>query len=1350
MELEDLGKMPREQYKKVSVELWSPDVPTNPIDSKFVDPDTGHFTFGRVRKGPDKTVTEGSGHQGSNEYTDIGAGNYFYYTSETLFHYYIVYNYDGERFTAVNNSETSHLNSSDNSMMTEFPNDSNADEIDRIPFNKKLETIANNIAYEGPDASSSSKQIDYEIEGNNLQKSIALWDGNVDSPLNIKARSIDLYVPTSSGVYDLNYDTEYLQYINLGLRERDQADLSLIKDVIKAEVTVNGFNTTYEYGGLTVGADGRVTINGVDCDTDNNHVLDVPVPYVLRIYREDYEFRTANYDDVLQDIMNENNPFKNEYGRTNDLEVVITYKITVTNNSGSSSARIRELVDFCATDELEVISDSVTLDSEDSGIILTSSGGSSFGNPASGENVSYITGDAMSDKVLGPGASLNVYLKYKVKKNNGYIEVDKLSDELEDLKYNLAEIGAYSFYEDSGSTPAGLVDKNSNPGNVDIGSDPSTYEDDTFETGIAVVLRDHPDSPPPTPTDPPGTPPVDPENPPDNPPSGDKESYRNISGVVFEEIDKSVTSTSDNQLVGNGTKDGNDIWAQNVLVKLYEVIQKKSGGTVQEEYLVDTGMWYRTGDDGRYYFGDDFSSSIGTSSSNSIDDRYRLHAGLYIVRFVYGDEDEYFVTQNGNTIRYSGQDYQSTKYTEVGTPNKEDEVLEVTTFGYDLNSFNTDIDLTNVNSLAKDNEIRRLEVNEYSTTMTYPMDTVLKANDPTSSDSSITLNPDNVKEATLLAEHTSMFADTKAFNMNIEHYGYYPGSDKVIDGKDRNKIYWYSVKDIDFGLIERPKTKLQLMNDISEIRAITSDGGTLIDIFFDVIYEKELDGLGNETGQIKHTSVPNYSKSVGYSEVQLLNRRGMTQGFRYANIDTDLLQGMTITIKFQIAVANNSEVDHLASWLEDKIEERAEVDLEVVYDDSGTELNTETTDTGDTVVDVIHDQERTYKYNNNYLYQLLYNGDGAINPLRNAGNDESSNVKMYSYPESADTIGSDNVKKAYTYRNIRKYVQSNYEPGYYLGNIYYNNEISTGSGGEINEAVVNTRVNQFIDYVDNDLIFKPEENLNEDNQITYLTYDTEEIAKRGLLKDIKVVYNPDGTIKSVTEVITDGDQDYYNINNKTGNNNLAFNIEDGTVNKYFYKFLPPLASVGTSAFETFYETDMQYDFNGNGEIRDSDAISSIGNPYKDGNYKEELSRYLYVTSLEASRILTSEVDLDGVEIDNLAEIVKVSNTAGRKTYVSNSVNVTGYIGNTTSEPIQINDPDREPGQPSTLVEVAEPETDTDFTEYVTFSPPTGLSEISNIINKTVDSLLIIVPTIVIIAGMSYVTVQFVKRKKFYK
>ena len=796
-----------------------------------------------------------------------------------------------------------------------------------------------------------------------------------------------------------------------------------------------------------------------------------------------------------------------------------------------------------------------------------------------------------------------------------------------------------------------------------------------------------------------------------NPPEVEKNVYRNISGIVFEETNKKITAKSDGQLVGDGIMNAGDKPAENVLVKLFEVVQKKTTtGEVEEEYLVDTGLWYRTGDDGRYYFGDKYDGSLN-GNNESIDDRYRLHAGIYVVRFVYGDEYDKLKTEDGNTIKYSGQDYQSTKYQVVGN-DREDSIEEVTKFtelSGNVKEFDSNGNPTkgaNIYSVAKDNEIRRLEVNKYSTTISNPIDTVLKAKD--------------TDEKKLLSEHTAMFADTKMFNIQVEYYDNYANKEtKEIDGNLSIENYYYSVRDINFGLVERPKTKLQLMNDITEIQAITSNGDPLIDLFFDIIYQKD-----ETTGGIKHTSIPNYEKSIGYKQVQVLNRNESNQGFRYANIDNDLLQGMTIKIKFRIAIANNSEVDHLSSWLENKIEGEAKVDLNIKEINGETRVDRSKENEG-IIIDYINGNKRSYDYTNSYLYKLLYKGADGINPLTNA------NLGVFEYKSmigNENIIGSDNIKSSYTYTNIKK-VQPDYKLGYYLGNIYYNNEDNGDS------SVVRTRVDQFVDYVDNDLIFKPEENISKENQIKYLTYDLKEIGSKGLLNEIT---------QDTTE-LTDGEKYYIN-DNKNVNNNLAFNVENKDINKELYQFLP---TIPDEAYKNVTEEEMNYDLDGDDEKESS--YSCIGNQEETYNYEEDIAKYLYVIDLNASKVLTSEMSVDGLIIDNLAEIVKVANTAGRKVYVKADENTTGILGNTTKDPIEsVNR--RE--STTTFVDIAKVETDTDFTEYVTFSPPTGLSEeqleLKNNMDNLKNALLIIVPSLIIIVGSTYVIVQFVKRKKFYK
>ena len=172
---------------------------------------------------------------------------------------------------------------------------------------------------------------------------------------------------------------------------------------------------------------------------------------------------------------------------------------------------------------------------------------------------------------------------------------------------------------------------------------------------------------------------------------------------------------------------------------------------------------------------------------------------------------------------------------------------------------------------------------------------------------------------------------------------------------------------------------------------------------------------------------------------------------------------------------------------------------------------------------------------------------------------------------------------------------------------------------------------------------------------------------------------------------------------------MVFNVEDETVNSGLYKFLGPLK-----------------------------GVTNI-NPVD-----------MYVIELEASRVLASELDAIDVAIDNLAEIVKITNTSGRKAYIefidTSTGNVispgpsgpTGYLGDT---PDILEDPDE-----ST---VGKKEIDTNFTETVTFSPPTGLSETQQTTRAISTAFVSVMIGIVVLAAGGSV-LYLITKKKIYK
>ena len=1086
--------------------------------------ENGHYSFGKVPKG-DKPYPDGL-----RKYADDSG----YYS------YYVMFEYNGVQYKATTfTGATVQDGLKDTGVENNWNNKSHAQEQNRILFDKSLETIAYNKAYAGTTRSESKKDLEYDKSGH---VSTLKWT----EATTMRAKSIDLFVKLGSttGTDTIYADhIEYLRHINLGLIEKEQGDLSLKKDVISAVVTINGYTSTYNYGKYGTGI--------------YTGEYKLATPYVLSIYRGDYDFRANDYPANLK-------------SSSDNLNITLTYRVTLKNESNKYTSVVREVID--------ISSDSLDLKTISSGTIAnTSSYNSETSYSYSGYQVHYIN----MNTSLAPNAEAIFDLVYTVKKNDDAIILG--------TKANMAQIGAYSIYENN--QPAGVVDKDSNPGIVnpnvvaDITND-SLYEDHCYYTSIIIK---------------------------DTPPTGTNKLRRKITGNVWEDLNTTTVSQT-GQKTGDGKKNSNEEGAQNVTVVLLEVV--KHNGT---EYLIDTGLSTETNENGDYTL----------MSSSGID---RIHAGEYVVRFIYGDEASEFVTTTGDTIRFSGQDYKSTTYTPVGNSTNDAEVVDATAFAALKASQNAQV------SVARDDEIRRLEVINYSTQMTYKLDSILKAHD------------NDTKKAELAA-NTSMFADTKVFNVQIEKVDNNGVNviNSITENVDGTKTYTYTIGEINFGLIERPITKLELMDDIKEITAITTSGEEILHIYFDISYK-----YNSSTKRVEKELVLNEALSVGDENVQILDRTSSTKGFRYVNIDSDLLQGMKIIIKYQFAIGNIGDIDTSNQNLIEMVKDYN-------LDETITKLNTTTIDT-------------RYK---------LGSGSGInTNLLKNTTFDNVKNaVKEFKI----------------TYGNYRTMINGSvndkdYDLGYFLGNKYY------GTYNATTDKIVETRVDQIVSYVDNDLVFAPEENVTENGIPKFLTYSSKEIEKYELLKDV--------TEGNASTKLVDGEGVSYITEIK---NNLAFNMEDASVNGGLYKYLTPLKD------ETTLGTDK-----------------------------------LYIIELIASRVLASELDVENVVLDNLTEIVKISNTVGRKAYIefidTQTGNIvtpgpsgpTGYLGNT---PDIIEDPDEDT--------VGKKEIDTNFTETVTFSPPTGLSVVEQK-QKTISTTVVIVLIIIVIVGSGVGVAYIIERKKFYK
>ncbi len=206
--------------------------------------------------------------------------------------------------------------------------------------------------------------------------------------------------------------------VHLGLKERDSTDLSLVKDIVESEFTINGHTTKYKYE------------NG-----DSN--------YTEYIYREDYE-----YDDAQK--QNTNKAYYDDITKEQEPELYITYKITVTNEM-SISTNVIEIVDYFDPN-FEVVEASVP---------YSTSGYEPKGTGNDGYSRIFLhPGTSLS----GNSADITLKLKLKDAKNNlsKYLKTEdgKTVSKAWEVE-NFAEINAYS-------TSGSYIDIDSHPGNFSI------------------------------------------------------------------------------------------------------------------------------------------------------------------------------------------------------------------------------------------------------------------------------------------------------------------------------------------------------------------------------------------------------------------------------------------------------------------------------------------------------------------------------------------------------------------------------------------------------------------------------------------------------------------------------------------------------------------------------------------------------------------------------------------------------------------------------------------------------------------------------------------------------------------
>ena len=487
----------------------------------------------------------------------------------------------------------------------------------------------------------------------------------------------------------------------------------------------------------------------------------------------------------------------------------------------------------------------------------------------------------------GNGSRQELYFTFKViKDDNGGLPEEIGDGGLECA--NLAEIISYS------TTDGDLIDVDSAPGNMIATNGAVRYEDDSDEAqGLTITL---------------------------------KEGGRTIEGTVWDDGEfNSADGTKQEPDEENGIVGESGV--NDVIVQLIEI-----------KYVLNKGyyeyIWQQTRSG---------SNEVNTINANGGFEDYTTDVnepgkykftnfipGNYIIRFIYGDGTTYDLT--GNVQTYNGQDYKSTVDDHYNAP-------WYNTAGY-----------TDGESVARDNEARRLEVMAYSSTI----------------DETIGQSLENREEGDL--RNTWMAAETSRINVPVDE----DKDDGKATSSNTTTVEYENINNslsfdnMNFGLALRPETKLILEKHITGLKITPNGTGvqSIIDAKADI-------------SQIINN--PNISVSGVTTGLATIKSTRDNRGFWQIATDVEeLAQGAQLEVEYTYVIRNDSEEDYLSGTLVELYEEGIGI---IIDDENGNEYTQYYKDLNDLVENNIKRSMRngTYSYSDSnvigtYLGQFYYTG----------------------------------------------------------------------------------------------------------------------------------------------------------------------------------------------------------------------------------------------------------------------------------------------------------------------------------------------------------------------------------------
>lgn len=801
-------------------------------------------------------------------------GNYIFSNLDGSKQYYIEFKYNGQYYEPTKYKVGSAYSSS-----------KGVDKIsDRAAFNNKFYQIQSNPNYSG---------------GNVYTRNELLAGGYIDkygNPTNKQNQYVQDCMTSSYTGYNQN-NTFYINsypskemaaefglkwpsdemnvYVNQGFVARETMDIAINQDIQKVTLTIHGKAQEYTYAKRK---DAYEIAEKLKNYYDAN--------YTRELYVEDYFYK-----------------------ETDPLEIYVTYRIGIKNNSSQITVVPTEIVDYY--DSEYTISSYEVKDKNGNTYndLLNFKDKSDYGSnlSVSGYKTIYITSN--KEIQIQPGSEIDIFLTFSVNKQNDELLINN-------KKSNIVEISCYrTYYHTNCFIPnqgnnktqqefyagdrAGIVDQDSTPFNLNVKAigKQTLFQGATIESiKNTYGIEDDADIAPSIKFT------YNKEN--------NTQFTREISGTVWED---SRNTEVEKSLIGDGVMDENKK-VSGITVELIDLKESEKQGKEIVAQVFENNTWITakklTDENGNY----EFKGYIPSD---------------YVVKFTYGN-----IQDDSGLVQYNGQDYKSTIYYSpksnmeynIDNPDKDDYEYNLAQADIDNNPENYGINkaityYSDARDIMENTQIGNSENANYKNGTNAEKTgsrTYVSNYSTNNGEGAANRIAQELKDTTT---KTSMIAKSGKIVANIEYDR--TSSQTSITGENNagNKNYelsgFYKINNLDFGIVERPKAQLKITKQITNVKVILADGTTLFDSSskatntlwqYHIAHSPDTNNSYQAYDSIG-TTKGNYTTGK-FMKVPTVRESATSKGIIELTMDKEIMHGAEIKITYAITVANIGEIDY--------------------------------------------------------------------------------------------------------------------------------------------------------------------------------------------------------------------------------------------------------------------------------------------------------------------------------------------------------------------------------------------------------------------------------------------------------